>query len=194
MTLLIPSRFQIMIGMVILILLQGICETRYLESTDQESTSCMADTDCNNYPYKVCEQGVCEHKNIFPIYPLEFSGIIVLPIIMALCTIAGIGGGGVVIPFCMTFFVFSTKNAISISGFSILTCSITRFLININQKHPEKDAVVIDYSLATVMLPTVMMGSLIGVLLNVILPAMILQIILSFLLLVLSIQSGFKAR
>lgn len=117
--------------LLLLVLILRLCHTRVL-SSDTSSTTCTVDIDCLNYPYKLCEGGLCEHKNIFPIYPLEFTGIIVLPIIMALCTIAGIGGGGVVIPFCMTFFVFSTKSAISISGFSILTCSITRFIININ--------------------------------------------------------------
>jgi uncharacterized membrane protein YfcA len=78
---------------------------------------------------------------------------------MALSTVAGIGGGGIVIPFCMKFFNFQMKEAISLSGFSILTCSITRFIYNFNAKHPEKDAVVIDYGLASVMLPTVLIGS-----------------------------------
>ena len=93
---------------------------------------------------------------------------------MALCTMAGIGGGGVVVPFCMTFFFFDTKSAIAISGFSIFACSIARFLFNLNQKHPEKDAVLIDYGVATVMLPSVMMGSLLGVFFNVMLPALVL--------------------
>jgi len=88
---------------------------------------------------------------------------------------AGIGGGGVVVPLCMTLFGFTTKEAIAISGFTIFWCSATRFIFNINQKHPEKkDVVVIDYGLATVMLPTVLMGSLVGVFLNVILPPLIL--------------------
>jgi uncharacterized membrane protein YfcA len=104
----------------------------------------------------------------------EFNGIIILPIIMALSTIAGIGGGGVVIPFCMTFFSFPMKNSIALSGFSILICSLTRFIFNFKVKHPEKDVVVIDYGLACVMLPTVLTGSLIGVMINVTFPQIIL--------------------
>jgi uncharacterized membrane protein YfcA len=106
--------------------------------------------------------------------PKEFAGIYVLAIIMGLGTMAGIGGGGIVIPLLMILFGFDTKGAIAISGFSIFLCSVVRYIVNIKEMHPEKNAVVIDYGLATIMLPTVLTGSLIGVFLNVMLPPLIL--------------------
>jgi uncharacterized membrane protein YfcA len=112
---------------------------------------------------------------------------------MALCNIAGIGGGGIIVPLTMSFFSFDTKDAITISGFSIFTGSLARFIYNRNNKHPEKDATDIDYGVASVMLPTVLIGSYLGVFINVMFPAMILQIILFLLLASLSINSGCKA-
>eukprot|EP00347_Sterkiella_histriomuscorum_P009630 403340471 len=138
--------------------------------------------------------GVCVHKGVFPILGLELIGLILLCGIMTLSTMAGVGGGGVVIPFCMTFFTFQTKNAIAMSGFTILTCSIVKFVYGLNEHHPEKDAVIIDYSLATIMLPVVMMGSMIGVLLNIMFPSLLLQTILTIVLLLLTWQSLGKAR
>ncbi len=85
---------------------------------------------------------------------------------MTLSTMGGIGGGGAVVPLCMTFFGFSTKESIAISGFSIFLCSLTRYVYTLGDKHPEKDSVIIDYGLATIMLPAVMMGSMVGVLAN----------------------------
>lgn len=117
----------------------------------------------------------CQHKSIFPIYPRELFAIVVIPILLSLFSIAGLGGGGIIIPFSMVFFVFDTKNAIAISNFAIFTCSVARYLYTLDKKHPEKkDNVLIDYNLAIVMLPVVMTGSLTGVLLYVILPAVIL--------------------
>ena len=113
---------------------------------------------------------------------------------MALSTVAGIGGGGVITPICMSFFSFGTKQTIAISGFSILVCSIVKFIMSLKQKHPEKDSVVIDYGLATVMLPTVLMGSMIGVYVNILLPTVYLQAILTLLLLFLAVQSAQKAH
>lgn len=125
---------------------------------------------------------------MFPIYPREMIGIVIIPLLLSLFSIAGLGGGGIIIPFSMVFFVFDTKNAIAISNFAIFTCSITRFLYTLDKKHPDKkENVLIDYTIAIVMLPVVMMGSLTGVFLNIMLPALVLQVILGVLLVVLSI-------
>lgn len=78
----------------------------------------------------------------------------------------GIGGGGVVVPFTMSFFGMTTKEAIAISGFSIFCSALVRYIYQFKDHHPEKDAVIIDYGLATIMLPSVMMGSMLGVLAN----------------------------
>ncbi len=125
---------------------------------------------------------------------MEIIGIVVLSILMMLCTLAGIGGGGVVVPLLSVFFTFDFKEAAAISGFSILMCSMVRFVYNFKQMHPEKKAVSIDYGLAIVMLPTVMMGSYIGVIMNAMLPDLILQICLTLLLVFLTVQSSMKAR
>jgi uncharacterized membrane protein YfcA len=68
----------------------------------------------------------------------EALGTIVLIIIMALATMAGIGGGGAVIVLIQAFFQFDLKTSIALSGFSIFTCSIARFIVNFKQRHPEK--------------------------------------------------------
>lgn len=92
---------------------------------------CASNEDCMNFPFEMCgTESKCIHKDVFPVYPIEFGGLIIVSVLMAMSTIAGIGGGGLVTPMCMTFFIFNTKSAISISGFSILTCSITRYFIS----------------------------------------------------------------
>lgn len=63
--------------------------------------------------------------------PREFAGIYVLAVIMGLGTMAGIGGGGIVIPLLMILFGFDTKSSIAISGFTIFLCSVVRFIVNI---------------------------------------------------------------
>jgi uncharacterized membrane protein YfcA len=58
----------------------------------------------------------------------EFFGVIVLSIAIALSNMGGIGGGGVVVPFTMSFFGFNTKEAIAISGFSIFCSALVRYI------------------------------------------------------------------
>ena len=131
---------------------------------------------------------------MFPILGIECVGLTLLIIISSISTVCGIGGGGLVIPFCMTFLGFSTKNAIALSGFTIFSCAVVRFLFFLNHKHPEKDAVLIDYDLASIMLPIVMAGSMIGALASITLPNLILQILLTILMVSLTILTGLKGR
>jgi len=102
-----------------------------------------------------------------------------MSIMMALSNMAGIGGGGAVVPLLMAFFGFDTKAAIPISGVTILMGSMTRFVLNFNEKHPDKEAVSLDYGLAAVMLPTVVIGSILGAYFYIILPSPIILIVLT---------------
>jgi len=158
-----------------------------------EDFTCDENEDCPTSPFKICVEGVCKHKSIFPMYPSEFFGILVLPALLALANVGGIGGGGLIIPITMALFSFTTKQAIAISGFTILTGSVTRFLLQLNEKHPEKNATVIDYGIVIVMMPMVLVGSFVGVLVNVMLPGVVLSLILFILLVFLAWKSLHKA-
>lgn len=63
-----------------------------------------------------------------------------------------------------------------------------------NHKHPEKDAVLIDYDLASIMLPIVMTGSMIGALASITLPNLVLQILLTIMMVSLTILTGLKGK
>ncbi len=79
---------------------------------------------------------------------------------LALCNVGGVGGGGVANPLIMIFFHFKTKEAIAISSFTIFMSSVARFLYILNERNPKKKFVVlIDYGLASVMMPATLAGS-----------------------------------
>ena len=131
---------------------------------------------------------------MFPVYMIEIAGVFVLSVLTVLSNVGGIGGGGIIIPITMSMFGFSTKEAIAISSSLILCGSATRFMLQINQRHPEKDATVIDYSIVILMLPVVIAGSFVGVILNMIIPSIILSSFLTILLIVLAFRSYQKAK
>ena len=76
----------------------------------------------------MCQDRICKHKGVFPIYASEFFGIIVMAVLLALANVGGVGGGGLIIPIIMAMFMFTTKEAIAISGFTIFTGSVARFI------------------------------------------------------------------
>lgn len=114
--------------------------------------------------------------------------------LIALANVGGVGGGGLIIPIIMALFSFHTKEAIAISGFTIFTGSVARFIYSYNQRHPEKDATMIDYGIVIVMMPLVLVGSFVGVLVNIMLPPILLSLFLTVILLLLTGQSFLKGR
>lgn len=156
---------------------------------------CQVSTTCDNYPFYDCQEGICEHKDVFPQEPLEIVGLFVFGFIMALCTVAGIGGGGIANSMLLAFWKFETKNAVAISSFSILVCTTMRFFYNFRTKNPEpekKHMNVLDYGLATVMMPTTLAGSQLGGYILLMFPSLIIQIMLTLLLAYLSYQTSKK--
>ena len=57
--------------------------------------SCNLSSECFQYPYYVCENNLCYHKNVFPSKGLEWVGYVLVAVLMGLCNVAGIGGGAI---------------------------------------------------------------------------------------------------
>ena len=168
----------------------------YKDEDGQMHETCAIDSDCEARNF-VCGNkvpGVCSHKDVFPTTMVEMIGVFPFAFVMALCTVAGIGGGGIAISLIIAFFNFQTKEAVAISSLSILICTIMRFTYNFNTMHPEKKrAVLIDYSLVTIMMPTTIAGSQMGAVILKVFPALLIQVLLTVLLAFLSAQSYRKA-
>ena len=78
-------------------------------SLAEQEQACTTNADCVEYPYEVCgvdEPGRCGHKKVFPQTGLEIIGLAAFSFVMALCVIAGIGGGGIAVAMIIAFFYF----------------------------------------------------------------------------------------
>ena len=71
--------------------------------------------DCIKYPFETCkmtitedgslvEEPVCMHKDTFPLLPAEIIPSIILPVLFGIASVAGIGGGLVVVPIAIGMF------------------------------------------------------------------------------------------
>lgn len=113
---------------------------------------------------------------------------------MAVAIMSGIGGGGVIVCLLMFFDKLDTKSAIAINYFAIFAGAATRFVVTFNDRHPEKDATTIDYSISNIMLPLVMIGTIFGIYCNMILPDLVIEILLALVLAVLTVFAYGKWR
>lgn len=122
---------------------------------------------------------------MFDLLPSEYVGSILILVLLFISNVGGLGGGGAVIPLAMVFFGFDTKQAIAQSNASIFVASVARYLWNFNKTHPYKNGtgVLVDYNVASLMLPMIIVGASVGVLLNKMFPAMVIAIVLAVLML-----------
>jgi uncharacterized membrane protein YfcA len=141
----------------------------------------------------MCEDLKCVHKKIFPMEILEFLGYIFLGSIIALANAGGIGGGGIIVVICMVFIQFDPQRSVACSNFCIFIGAIIRLWLNFKQKHPEKNAISIDYAVITVMLPLMLLGTMIGVEINMIIPPIFITGTLTILLLIITYLTVDKA-
>lgn len=138
--------------------------------------------------------GICRHKPFWPLYTSEWFGLAMVALALFISCVGGMGGGGIVIPIAIFFFNFDTKSAIGISNASICVSSIVRYLYNFNASHPDKNGkgIIVDYNIASLMLPGIVMGASFGVIVNQILPEIIIVICLSLLLILLTFVTCLK--
>ena len=116
---------------------------------------------------------------------MDILGVLVLLIMVILANAGGLGGGGILIPFMMLFFKLSIFECVPLANVFGLLASLTRFIVNYKQKHPNpvkaKDGKLsIEYEIIMLTMPLLYLGTLFGVLVGTILNETQLAVSLSF--------------
>lgn len=151
---------------------------------------------CTFYPYEVCSaEGMCVHKRVFPVLTSELTGLFVMPLLLGLASVAGLGGGVVFVPLMMAFYHFKTKQVVATSLAVVFESGLIRtFGFSFWAQHPEKKGTEIDFNTVKVSYPLFLVGSYLGVLTSMILPDILLCVFLTVILIYLCLQSYFKGR
>ncbi|KAI9097887.1 hypothetical protein K1719_025658 [Acacia pycnantha] len=83
-------------------------------------------------------------------------------------SIGGIGGGGFFVPMLRLVIGFDPKSATALSKCMIMGATVSTVFYNLRLKHPTLDLPIIDYDLALLIQPMLMLGISIGVVFNVV--------------------------
>ncbi|KAF0899411.1 hypothetical protein E2562_019530 [Oryza meyeriana var. granulata] len=129
--------------------------------------------------------------------PMEFGWRIVLGTFVgfigaAFGSIGGVGGGGFFVPMLTLIIGFDAKSSVAISKCMIMGAAVSTVYCNLKQKHPTLDMPVIDYDLALLIQPMLMLGISIGVIFNVIFPDWLVTVLLIILFLGTSTKAFLK--
>ncbi|KAK6140093.1 hypothetical protein DH2020_026091 [Rehmannia glutinosa] len=142
------------------------------------------------------EQKYGSEAKVWP--ELKFSWRLVLATLIgflgsACGTVGGVGGGGIFVPMLTLVVGFDTKSAAAISKCMIMGASASSVWYNLRVPHPCRDVPILDYDLALLFQPMLMLGITLGVSLSVVFPYWLITVLIIILFLGTSSRSFTKA-
>lgn len=128
---------------------------------------------------------------------LAFNWRIVLATVIgflgsAFGTVGGVGGGGIFVPMLTLIVGFDTKSAAALSKCMIMGASASSVWYNLRVRHPTREVPILDYDLALLFQPMLMLGITLGVALSVVFPYWLITVLTIILFLGTSSRSFFK--
>ena len=113
------------------------------------------------------EPEVAEVKQPFTNPMMESIGTFLMLALIALSNAGGLSGAGSNIPIMLIFFDMDMKEAVPVSAFVAVCATVFRFIFNFSKRHPtRKERNAINYEIVQLSMPSVFMGSFLGVLLG----------------------------
>ena len=137
---------------------------------------------CKRYFYCDEKAKECKFKGFFPLYPLELLELFILMISSSLATSCGIGGGTVYSSMILGVEELEPNQAFPVSNFLILFCGLVTFISFSLDKFQHPKNKFINYDVAVIFSPSMLVGAKLGAILNKILPTSLLLIFLIILI------------
>lgn len=141
------------------------------------------------------EEGKSSYEPVWP--NMKFGWRIIVGSIIgflgaALGSVGGVGGGGIFVPMLALIIGFDPKSSTAISKCMIMGASISTVYYNLRLRHPTLDMPLIDYDLALIFQPMLMLGISIGVICNVMFADWMVTVLLIILFIATSTKATYK--
>ncbi|XP_027331914.1 sulfite exporter TauE/SafE family protein 3-like isoform X2 [Abrus precatorius] len=138
------------------------------------------------------QPGESSYQHVWP--EMEFGWRIVMGTMIgffgaAFGSVGGVGGGGIFVPMLSLIVAFDQKSSTAVSKCMIMGAALSTVYYNLKLRHPTLDMPIIDYDLALLIQPMLMLGISIGVAFNVV----VADWMVTLLLLVLFLGTSTKA-
>lgn len=145
-----------------------------------------------NFLWKSDQSG---YHHVWP--EMKFGWQIVVGSIVGFCgaafgSVGGVGGGGIFVPMLTLIIGFDPKSATAISKCMIMGAAGSAVYYNMKLRHPTLDMPIIDYDLALLFQPMLMLGISIGVIFNVMFADWMVTVLLISLFLATSTKAFLK--
>ncbi|EAR87541.1 sulfite exporter TauE/SafE (macronuclear) [Tetrahymena thermophila SB210] len=131
--------------------------------------SCTTDSDCD-FNFYCSSDLTCVHDSLWPPSVLDVITYLLIPVVVGIGNVGGLGGGIVKVPMLMLMLNYQTKVATFISYCILFGSCLANSTLLIFKKHPLLDKPIIDYNIVLMINPMVLLGTNIGIFLNILLP------------------------
>ncbi|CAM6050624.1 unnamed protein product [Sphagnum compactum] len=111
----------------------------------------------------------------------------------AVGSVGGVGGGGFFIPILTLVIGFDTKTTTALSKSMIMGAALAAVIYNLKRSHPTRNVPLIDYEMALLFQPMMILGISIGVTFNIIVPDWLITLLLVLLCTTISVSAFRKA-
>nr|XP_043612013.1 sulfite exporter TauE/SafE family protein 3-like [Erigeron canadensis] len=133
-----------------------------------------------------------EYHHVWP--EMEFGWKIVTGTFITCCgavfgSVGGVGGGGIFVPMLSLIMGFDPKSATATSKCLVMGVAVSTVYHNMKLRHPTLDMPMIDYDLALLLQPMLMLGVSTGVTLNVMFAEWMVTLLIIILFIGISIRS-----
>ncbi|KAG2382157.1 hypothetical protein C9374_005359 [Naegleria lovaniensis] len=140
------------------------------------------------------QAGICYHKDLFPRFSyLDAISTVFSFLGSVLASVAGIGGGGVIVPLLEAAGQFPPQLAVPISKTMIFGAAISNFIALSLKRHPHADRPLINYDVTLLLQPMSLIGVLVGVLFNTMFPAWLMVLLSAIILTIMTITTTIRA-
>ncbi|ONI15904.1 hypothetical protein PRUPE_3G068300 [Prunus persica] len=149
---------------------QDDASSRYINGTQKFQSDTDLFTRVFNFLWQQ-DPGLWSYEHVWPEMKLGWK-IVVGTVIgffgAAFGTVGGVGGGGIFVPMLTLIIGFDQKSSTAISKCMITGAAFSSVIYNLRLRHPTLDLPLIDYDLALLFQPMLVLGISIGVAFNVI--------------------------
>merc|ERR1711865_769679 len=139
---------------------------------------------------------LCYHKQLLPIDHADIMGAAFTFIASTIAALAGIGGGGLLVPLYVLVMNFEADYASPLSSAAIMGGSMVGFIIYCQRWHERYPAIqrpLIDYETIALLIPALLAGVMIGTILCKVLPIWSILAVMFVLLITTTLRTGSKA-
>jgi uncharacterized membrane protein YfcA len=121
-------------------------------------------------------EGKGEHVPVLGPTPSVLFGLLFVCIASSLSIAVGVGGGGIIVPIFNVIVGFGIKESTALSQAMISAAGIGSLIYTFHRSHPvDRSLPLIDFSMALVLAPSLLLGIMLGVVGNYILPEWVIS-------------------